>query len=123
MATSQSARAISVTAGASVTPNLFVTLQSDGKFDPAGLGDDADGVVLEAGSDGDRVPMVVPDGCVIPVVASAAILAGANVASAAGGQAVTAGTGNVILGKALTAADGSGELVEVLFSKAGAASA
>lgn len=112
---SQGARAISVIAGASVVRNTFITLQTDGKFDPASAADMADGVVLEDGSDGDSVPMVVADGSVIRVVASAAIAVGALVGAAAAGQARTAATGDAVLGKALTASGAAGELIDIHF--------
>jgi hypothetical protein len=111
----QSARAISVTAGATIVANTFIDLQADGKFDPCGAADMADGIALEAGVDTDRIPMVVPDGSVVQVVASAAISVGDLVGCAASGQARTAATGDPVMGKALTAAGAAGELIDIQF--------
>ena len=115
----ESARSISITAGAAVTAYHFVTLASDGKFDHSGVQANADGIVLEDGVDGDRVPMAVPDSSVMEVVASAAISVGDDIGCAAAGEARTAVLNDVVMGKALSAAGAGGEIIEILFSKAG----
>ncbi len=115
---SQSARAIHVTAGAAVTRSTFIELQTDGKFDPAGVAGNADGVALEDGVDTDRIPMAVPDSGIIQVTASAAISVGDEIGCAAAGEARTAVASDPIMGKAITAAGAQGELIDLLFSKA-----
>ena len=119
----ESARAISVTLGGTATANHFVTLQADGKFDLSSAQDNADGIILSDGVDGDRVSMAIPDSSVMEVVASAAITAGDNIGCAAAGEARTAVAGDTIMGKALVAAAAGDEVISILFSKAGAVQA
>lgn len=50
-------------------------------------------------------------GGIIPIEASAAISAGANITTAADGRAVTAAIGNIIHGRAVEAASGAGHII------------
>jgi hypothetical protein len=50
---------------------------------------------------------------VVKVVASAIIAVAANISTAADGRAVTSATGNMVLGKALTAATTIGDIISV----------
>lgn len=80
----------------------FVTVASDGQVNPTGAGVLADGV-LQNDPNAAGVPAAVAIGGVSRVVCGATVAAGALVMSNATGQAVTATTGNEVLGKALVA--------------------
>jgi hypothetical protein len=72
----------------------------------AGAGETVAGVLMNAPEAGD--PAKVSTGVVLPVVAGAAVAAGAALASDASGRAVTASEGNYIFGVALEAAGAAG---------------
>lgn len=76
---------------------------ADGQIDPAGAGARAIGVALQAATVAGQAISVAYDGRVT-VVAAGTIARGANVASNASAKAITAATGNVIMGVALEAA-------------------
>ena len=90
----------------------FVTIGASGPA-LAAAGARVDGVLANNPGSGEPSE-VLTVGSVAKVEASAAIAKGADVASAANGQAVTAATTNYIAGKALTAVGAAGELVSVL---------
>lgn len=99
---------LTVTAGGALTTNRFVT--------GAGAAPSANGRALGvtrtgATAAGDLVPVDVLGTALVE--ASAAIAADAQVATTNDGRAVTFSTG-VVVGRALTAASGAGQLVEVL---------
>lgn len=99
----------------------FVTMASDGQIDPTGDGAAADGVLVNTpAAQGDAATVVVA-GRVI-VEAGGNIAVGANVASNAAGEAVTAATNDIILGKALEAGV-DGQIISIDFFRGGNASA
>lgn len=87
--------------------------------------DGADAVGVSFGSVPDTagtsraIAVVTNQGCRVEVEAGAAVTVGADIATDAQGRVIPAATADAILGKALTAASAAGEIVEVLFSKAG----
>ena len=90
----------------------FVSLDSNGDVALTAAGARMDGA-LENNPDIGQPATVMGPGSVAKVEASAAIASGADVASAANGQAVTSATGNYIAGPAMTATGASGEIVSV----------
>jgi hypothetical protein len=93
---------------------LFVDVAADGQVDVvASAGADAIGVLQNDPAAAGRAASVAVLG-VSKVVAGAAVTAGARVQSDASGRAIAAATGDVVLGRALTAASAAGEVIEVL---------
>ncbi len=114
---------------AAIRQRRFVATSATGIVE-AGAGADAVGVSMQAFDDAAypanasrAISVATNIGCIVEVEAGAAVVAGAKVASDAQGRAATAATGNVIMGTALTAAGAAGEVIDVLLSKQGAASA
>ena len=106
---------------AAVPQFRFVTVASGtGKATTTGAGAAADAVSMTATSATDQVFTGQVDG-LAQVESSATIAIGANIASTANGRAVTAATGNVILGKAREAAV-AGQIMVVEINRAGTVS-
>lgn len=95
----------------------FVTRNASGRLVPTGAGQRTDGVVLAAVTQVDEAVSVVYDGRV-QVRAAGTIARNQNIASNASGQAVAAATGNVILGRADSAAV-AGQIVLVELERNG----
>jgi len=111
---------ISMTAGAAIAIARFVKMSGAKVIQCAADTDDAVGVSMEpAAADLDRIAVAKYNGCKTEVTAGAAIVAGVPVASDATGRAVTAVTGDRILGYAQTATAAAGEVVTVLLVKGG----
>lgn len=93
----------------------LVTVNSSGRAALAGAGLAADGV-LQNNPDAAERPAAVASvpGTVSKVYAGAAVARGALVTPDSSGRAVTAGTGDVVAGKALAAASGVGSIIPVL---------
>ena len=111
-----------IKAAADYTTNQFyaVKLDSNGNFELADtLGEFIDGVICEPAVLGDALGVTISG--IEKGVASAAILAGADLAIAADGRFVTAGSGHAIVGRAQSAASAAGELVSVLLGYKGVA--
>jgi hypothetical protein len=87
------------------------------------LGEKALGVLCNAPSAIGRPTSIAYGTSLVQCVASAAIAAGANVATTATGRAVTAATGNQILGKAVTPAAANGQIFTVQLTQGGAVQA
>ena len=105
-------------AGAALTIFRFVTLQTDGKYDPSGAGDVMDGICGETVTgDGKDFPMVLPNHSEAQVEAGGTIALGDYVESDATGKAVTvvSGVGKGRAGKALEAAV-SGDIMSIQFN-------
>jgi hypothetical protein len=82
----------------------FVTLESDGKVDLAdSAGEQCFGVLLNKPSEVDRPATVVVSGQVT-VVSGGTIAAGAAVQTDASGKAITAASGDVVMGYAMESA-------------------
>ena len=92
----------------------FVTLESDGQVDLAdSAGENCIGVVINDPASGGEATVVVSGKTV--VTAGGTIAAGAAVATDASGDAVTASTGNIVMGYALEAGvDGQTIAVELI---------
>ena len=92
----------------------FVTLESDGQVDLAdSAGENCMGVVINDPASGGEATVVVSGKTV--VTAGGTIAAGASVATDASGDAVTASTGNIVMGYALEAGvDGQVIAVELI---------
>ena len=92
----------------------FVTLESDGQVDLAdSAGENCIGVVINDPASGGEATVVVSGKTV--VTAGGTIAAGASIATDASGDAVTASTGNIVMGYALEAGvDGQVIAVELI---------
>lgn len=92
----------------------FVTLESDGQVDLAdSAGENCMGVVINDPASGGEATVVVAGKTV--VTAGGTIAAGASIATDASGDAVTASTGNIVMGYALEAGvDGQVIAVELI---------
>ena len=92
----------------------FVTLESDGQVDLAdSAGENCMGVVINDPASGGEATIVVSGKTV--VTAGGTIAAGASIATDASGDAVTASTGNIVMGYALEAGvDGQVIAVELI---------
>lgn len=100
------AQQLSIAATAALTARRFVT--AAGAVPAAGS--NAFGVALSDAVSGTQVPVVTLG--TAPVVAGAAIAAGAAVEVAADGKAITKTTG-IAVGRALTAASADGDTAEI----------
>ena len=89
----------------------FMVLNSSGRAAVPGAGNRVFGVLQNAPNSGEAAT-IMEEG-ISKVVASAAIAAGAAVATTNDGRAVTAATGNNVAGQAQTAAGGAGEIIAV----------
>lgn len=96
---------------------LFANFSATGVAIASGAGAPADGILQDSPGSGESAS-VMTDG-VSKVIASAAILKGAEVATTAAGKAATAVSTNNILGTALEAAGADGDIIAVLISKQG----
>jgi len=92
---------------------FFVSVASDGQVDPTGDGAAAVGVLQNDPAAAGRAAEICIGG-VTKVSAGGTIAAGAAVASDAAGEAVTATTGDVILGTALEGAS-DGDVISIVF--------
>lgn len=100
----------------------FGVINSSGQIAAVGVkGAAADGVILNNPAAQGRATTVAKVGRV-KVVAAGTITAGANVASDNAGKAIAAGTGDIILGKALEAA-AANQVITIDFIQGGNASA
>ena len=92
----------------------FVTLESDGQVDLAdSAGENCMGVVINDPASGGEATVVVSGKTV--VTAGGTIAAGSSVATDASGDAVTASTGNIVMGYALEAGvDGQVIAIELI---------
>ena len=121
MATQQHPICVTLIAGADLSAKqfFFVSVAADGQVDPTGDGADAAGVLQNAPAAAGRAAEVAISG-VVKVEAGGSVTAGDDIASDASGNAVTAATGDQILGVALE--DGAdGQRIEILFQKRGTA--
>lgn len=117
----ESARSLSYTAAGVIPQNVFVELAAGPEVDVAGANAEAIGVSLEAAAaQGDRIPVAAMDGAKVEVLGGAAIDVAAGVVpvtSDATGRAVTAGTGERILGFAVSSIGAADEYVTVVLLK------
>ena len=98
---------------------FFVSVASDGQVDPTGDGAIAIGVLQNDPAAAGRAAEVAIGG-LTRVEAGGTVAAGANVASDAAGNAVTAASGDVILGTAVTGG-ADGEIITIVFQPRGTA--
>jgi hypothetical protein len=121
MARDEAVTCITLEAGADLSTKqyFFVSMSSDGQVDPTGDGASAIGVLQNDPAAAGRAAEVAIGGRTM-VSAGGTIAAGAAVASDAAGEAVTAATGDVILGTALEGAS-DGDICAILFQPRGAA--
>ena len=126
----ENARSISrVPTSTAITQGRFVVLGASGQVAQATVaGSDAIGVAAEASATGDTqaIPVSLLDGSLQEVEAGAAIdvsSAAVNITTDTSGRAITAATGNAILGIAVSSASGAGEIISFIASKAARASA
>lgn len=107
--------AISLPAGDDLTAKQyrFGKLNSSGAIVPCGVaGESAIGVIYTPGK-ADEAVMVAVSG-LLRVVAGGSVAIAASVATDNQGRAVTASGDALVLGKALTAASGAGQVITVL---------
>lgn len=101
-------------AGEDLSTKQYTFVTSDGdEVTSTGAGEAATGVLWNDPASG-RAASVVRGGEPM-IYAGAAIAVGAEIASDAAGKAVTATSGDVILGEARTAAGGADEMVQITF--------
>lgn len=116
MAREEAVVAITLPAGGNMSTEQyrFVVVASDGQIDSvASAGGDADGVLLDKPSAAGDPARVAIAGVVPVVVGSGGVTRGDKLQSGADGEALTAASGDHVLGKALTTA-AEGALVECL---------
>lgn len=116
----ESARSVTLLAGAVVNQRRFVKIDSTGRAIQGAAGtDDIVGVALEAAAAaGDSIPVALFDGGKAEVEAGAAVTLGSALQSDATGRCIdNAGVLNRITGYALEAAAGAGEFITVLLAK------
>lgn len=100
----------------SASQNCFVLVNSDGRVAVvASAGGDADGVLQNDPAAIDREAEVAFSG-VVKVVAGDAVTRGAKVQSDALGRAITAASGDHVLGRALETAGAAGDIIAVLLN-------
>ena len=97
---------------------LFVKLSATGS-DASGLGELADGILINAPAAGAAVSMQCAGVGQVRVAAGQTLNPGDEVASAANGEAKVAAAGEHILGKVHLVGATAGQLVPVLFQPAG----
>lgn len=115
MSAMEQVQSITLEAGADLSAGQFkfVLVASDGQVDlVASAGGDADGVLLNDPDAAGKAATVAYAGRV-KVVAGGTVAAGAKVQSDASGDAITAASGDHVLGKCLVGG-ADGELIEVL---------
>ena len=115
---------VSLKAGAALTSPKGIALALDGdglKLPSAGA--DVVGIAIISNEDaaavGDRVDVQVKD--IGKIYAGGAVTLGALVSVDAAGKAVAAATGDMVLGRALSAATAAGDLIDVQILHAGKA--
>ena len=113
MAVARPKLTLPVTATATITLKLFVT--AAGAI--CGAGAKALGVSLFNTDTGNEISVVTLGTAI--VIASDAISADADVTSDAAGKAITATTGDIVLGRALEAAAATDDEIEVLLTPSG----
>lgn len=116
MARIEAHQSVTLEAGSDLSAGQFrfVLVASDGQVDlVASAGGDADGVLLNKPDAAGRAAEVAVSG-IVKVVSGAAVTRGDKVQSDAAGRALTAASGDHVLGKALTSSGAAGQLIEVL---------
>lgn len=115
-------RTLAFEAGAdlSAKANHFVDVNSDREVIMPTANSRVIGVLTNGGEEGQNVGVMCEPGALIEIAASAAIAAGADIATTAAGRAVTAsGVTTQVLGVALEAATADGDLITMLFQPRG----
>lgn len=115
MATDNNMTTITLEAGSDLSAKQyhFVLVANDGQIDAvASAGGDADGVLQNDPSAAGQAACVAISG-VTKVYAGGSITRGQKVQADNGGKALTAASGDHVLGRALTSGE-SGEIIEVL---------
>ena len=100
-------------AGADLSAKLFylAKVAADGDIELAGAGEAALGAITEAAAE--NKPVTVQFGGIAKVIAGASFNAGVMLAADSDGKAVTATTGNEVVGIALEVSGGANEIVAV----------
>jgi len=121
MATYNSQTCVTLEAGADLSSNQFhfVTMDSDGQLSVSTDGAASIGVLLNDPAAAGRAAEVCIGG-LTRVEAGGTVTAGAAVASNSTGEAITAGTDDIILGTAVTGG-ADGEVISIVFQPRGAA--
>lgn len=119
MAYKNSQTSVTLEAGADLSANQFhfVTMDSDGQLSVSTDGAASIGVLLNDPAAAGRAAEVCIGG-LTRVEAGATVAAGAFVASNATGEAITAATGDNILGTAVTGG-ADGEVISIIFQPRG----
>lgn len=120
MATSDNLQCISAVAGSDLSSKqyYFVSMATDGQVDSTGDGAYALGVVQNDPDAAGKAAEVAIGGRT-KIVAGAAFEEGVALASDANGKAVTATTGDEILGVAMEASSADGDIVSMVFQPRG----
>jgi hypothetical protein len=122
----ENVRTVTLPIGAAIASNRFVTADASGEAVVGPLNSNAIGVSLEgvttAQYDSGDGQITIPVGLLnasgkMRIESGAAVSAGDSISSDATGRAVTSPAGSPILGTALEAAGGAGEMITVLVQK------
>ena len=121
MAVNNNQTCVTLEAGADLSSNQFhfVTMDSDGQLSVSTDGAASIGVLLNDPAAAGRAAEVCIGG-LTRVEAGGTVAAGAAVASNSTGEAITAGTNDIILGTAVTGG-ADGEVISIVFQPRGAA--
>ncbi|MGV8852826.1 MAG: capsid cement protein [Rhodoglobus sp.] len=109
-------QAVTFKASAGVTGGRLVVVTGSRTVGPAGADANAIGVAGFDAVTGEDVTVFTSSGGLHPLIASAAIAAGAKVISAATGKVATIGAGTNPIGTAITAAAADNDVIDVLFN-------
>jgi hypothetical protein len=96
----------------------FLTVNTGGKVEVSGEGDDVIGILLNDPNGADQSAQVATFG-ISRIEAAEAIDGGAKVTPNASGQAVTAGSGDDVAGIVIDGASGAGEIVSIFLNPRG----
>jgi len=112
---------ITVFAAALSVRGLAAVVNSDGEAEAAGAGVMPDVIFTEGGVPASEATQgAMPNGGIIPVIAGAAVVAGALVATNAAGKFITATSGAVACGRAVNAAGAADDFFAIQFTNKGA---
>ncbi len=116
MASYESIRTLTGTAGEDLTVYRMVTRAADGDFNPTGAGEWPSGICAESVGDTEYFPYVVADGGIAKVEAGAALATiGTEVASDASGKVIAAVTTAKVVGRTVSVSTADGDIIEVQF--------
>ena len=119
MAYEESLKCISVEAGSDLSARQYryVVINSSGQLAVASAGSKADGILQDDPSAAGQAATLAIDG-VSKIQVGAAVTAGDDLAVGSNGLAVTATSGDVVVGRALTTGSGLNSIISALIVRA-----